>query len=60
MEDMCGYSKLTELLASDSQGLETHMAAIERAMHFMGCVHRLTWLANKTEQETKLLLDKFR
>ncbi len=60
MEDMRGYEKLTELLRSESQGLEAHMVAVERAMHFMGHVHRQTWLAKKTEQEAKVLLEKFR
>lgn len=60
MEDMNGYHKVAELLMADSQALETHMAAIKRAMCCIGSVHRKTWLANKTDQEAKLLLARFR
>ena len=58
MEDMKEFKKLTDLLRYG--GLEDHISAAEKAGHFIGCLHKETWLLDKTEGERKLFVDHFR
>ncbi len=59
IEDLQDFKKLTDLVAYGVD-IEEYIPAIEKALYFIGYVHRETFLAEKTLEERKLLYDKFR